>query len=276
MEQGPKMTRRQVADFFLGGFAAYGAFWVLVESFGHFFPAIVPEGPIGYVILVAIAAIGGVWNAWPTHSVEFQIPGSDTRFEIRFDDIFEREGVIVIPVNEYFDGELGNHVSRKSLHGQLIECALGGIAESFVQLTEPDLASVNGTDVTRTSGRNVRYPIGTTACAVIREKRYLLAALTHTDIESLSAYATVQDLSTCLDGIWERARTYYNGETVNVPLIGSGLSRIGLPPGNLIEVIATSLLIHTKNRKVADKVTLVLPKRLVGEVDLNSFKRSWT
>ena len=63
---------------------------------------------------------------------------------------------------------------------------------------------------------------------------------------------------------------------VRIPLIGSGLSGTGLPPGNLVEIVVTSFLCHTKERKVADRVTLVLPPRLARSLDLNSIKRSWT
>ena len=206
------------------------------------------------------------------------MPGSDSRFEVRFGDILEREGAIVIPVNEYFDGELGDLVSEQSLHGQFVRYILGGVSDSFVALTKGDLAKVEPEEKTlgKRRGQRVRYPIGTVAHADVHGKRYLLVALSHTDAESLMAYATVQDLWTCLAGVWQGVRDYSNGKPVSIPLIGSGLSKVGLPPANLVEVIATSFLCHTKERKVADKVTLVLPDRLAGEVDLTSMKRSWT
>ena len=77
-------------------------------------------------------------------------------------------------------------------------------------------------------------------------------------------------------GSLEGVREYSNGRPVRIPLIGSGLSGTGLPPGNLVETIVTSYLYCTKERKVADKVTLVLPRRLATSLDLNSIKRSWT
>ncbi len=237
-----------------------------------------PQGPSWYVGFVILAIIAAVRLAWPVHHIEFQVPGSDSWFEIRFGDLLESEGVVVIPVNEYFDGELGDLVSAESLHGRFIKDMLGGVAGSFFELTTKDLAKVvpEDTNVPRPSGQRVRYPIGTVAHADVNEKRYLLAALSHTDVESSSAYATVQDLWTCLAGVWKAVREHSNGMPASIPLIGSGLSKVGLPPGNLIEVIATSFLCHTKERKVADRVTLVLPSRLAGKLDLKSMKRSWT
>ena len=273
------VNKLKVWDFLLGGFATYGAIWAVLEPIGAFLPAWMPEGLGWFVGHVILSIIGGGWHARPASRIEFQIPGSDSCFEIKFGDVLKGEGVAVIPVNEYFDGELGDLVSEESLHGRFIRDILGGVAKSFFDLTAKELANVDPEDkknVPRPSGQCVRYPIGTVARADVNEKRYLLAALSHTDVESLSAHATVQDLWTCLTGVWKAIREYSNGRPVRIPLIGSGLSKIGLPPANLIEVIATSFLCDTKQRKVTDKVTLVLPCRLAGKLDLKSIKRSWT
>ena len=272
-------SRRQVRDFILGSFATYGVLWAVIEPLGIFWPTVLPEGPGWYAVFVLVSVVGGTCLARRTERIELRIPGSDSWFEIRFGDVFEREGVVVISANEFFDGELGDHVSAESLHGRFIKDVLGGVAKSFYDLIAKDLASATpvDTNVPRASGGQcVRYPIGTVVRADVNEKRYLLAALAHTDVDTLKASATVQDLWACLDGIWEGVRDYSNGKPVSIPLIGSGLSGVGLPPGNLIEVIAISLLKQTKERKVADKITLVLPSRLAGELDLKNIKRSWT
>ncbi len=269
-------------DFFRGGLATYGALWLIVESICFFFSSLKPEGLVWYCLLLGLAAIGGIWWAWPTKQIEFQIPASDSSFEIRFGNVFEGSGVVVIPVNEYVDGELGNHVSENSLHGQFIRDVLGGQSQTFFDLTSGALEGVvpEETSVARLSGKCDRYAIGTVAPVDVNDRRYLLVALSHTNPESLKAFATVHDLWTCLAGAWKGIREYSNGRPVRIPLIGSGLSGIGLPPGNLIEIMVTSFLCHTKERKVADRVTLVLPHHLKRKLDLNSIrrniKRNWT
>ena len=275
---GRHVSGRQVHDFLLGGSATYGALWLAVESIGAFFVSLKPEGFVWYSALLAMAVLGGVCRAWPTRRIEFPILGSDSSFEIRFGNVFEDPGVVVIPVNEYFDGELGDHVSEKSLHGQFIKDVLAGQSKTFVDLTSEALESIppEKSGVARSSGRRDRYAIGTVARVDLNDQRYLLAALSHTDLSSLKAFATAHDLWTCLTGVWRGIRENSNGQPVRIPLIGSGLSGTGLPPGNLIEIIVTSFLCCTKERKVADRVTLVLPRRLARSIDLNSIKRSWT
>ena len=270
-----RINKRAVKDFLLYGFAAYGIFWTVIASVNFFFENFKPEGACWFAIVILSFAIG-LWRCWPWEHVKIQIPASDSSIEIRFGDIFEGEGVVVIPVNEYFDGLLGDHVSEKSLHGTFIKDILGGQSSTFFDLTSEALESVEAKEVQRTSGQVKKYPIGTVAPVDINEKRYLLAALSRTDLETLKASATVHELWDCLKGIWEAARNFSSGNCVNIPLLGSGLSGVGLPSKNLIEIIVTSFLYYTKKQKIADKVILVLHPKLKGEIDLVTIKRSWT
>ena len=225
--------------------------------------------------MVLISVGWGLWCSWPRYSVELKVPVSDSLFEIKFGDIFEGRGVVVIPVNEYFDGSLGDHVSKISLHGVFIKEVLNGQTRIFNELTSKALKSIPSVHVERNSGRKSKYPIGTVAKLDVDDKRFLLAALSHTDIKSLKASATVREIWTCLQGIWREARNSSGGERVKIPLLGSGLSGVGFPPKNLLQIILLSFLEHTKEKKIADTVTLVVPHRLKGEIDLITIKRGW-
>ena len=270
---------RCVQEFLLGGFATYGALWVAVEPISAFGGSLKPGGWVGYGIFVGLAATVGIVRAWPASRVELQIPASDSSFEIQFGDVLKDREVVVIPVNDFFDGELGDHVSQNSLHGQFIRDVLGGQSQTFFDLTSDALADFVPEEegVARSSGRCDRYAIGTVARVDVNDRRYLLVALSHTDLSSLKASASVHDLWTCLAGVWKGIRQYSNGRSVSMPLIGSGLSGVGLPLGHLIAIIVTSFLYHTKEeRKLADVVTLVLPRRMAQHVNLKTIKRRWT
>ena len=265
-----------VWDFLIFGFAAYGALWTVVESYEAFFGDNEPGGILGYTVIVSLSVAFGIWRCWPKSHVELQMPGSDSSIEITFGDIFEGGRVIVIPVNEYFDGLLGDHVAEKSLHGQFIKNILGGQSATFDRLTSDALKSVEPVEhVQRDSGRASKYPIGTVAKVDVNDRRFLLAALSKTNIESLTAFATAGELWDCLEGIWKAVRDYHNGNWVKVPLVGSGLSRVNLPPKTLVRIILTSFLYHAKSGKIADKVTLVLSNELRGKIDLATLERTW-
>ena len=270
-----QINKRVVRDLLVCGFATYGIFWAIIEPFGYFFENSKPEGAYWYCAMVLFSVLSGLWNCWPRNRIELKIPASDSSMEITFGDIFEGEGVVVIPVNEYFDGSLGDHVAVNTLHGVFIKNVLGGQSDAFFALTSKALKSIESEEVPRTSGRGRKYPIGTVASVDVNKKRYLLAALSQTDISTLKASATVHELWDCHAGAWRGARNYSNGDCVRIPLIGSGQSGVGLPPKQLVEIIMISLLYHTKKQKIADKVILVLPPRLKGEIDLKTIRRSW-
>ena len=239
------------------------------------FPGRKPEGFYWYSAIVMASIVSGLWRCWPKSKIELKVRYSDSSIEIKFGDVFTNEGNVVIPVNEYFDGLLGDHVSERSLHGIFIRDVLGGQSNAFNDLVDQALNSVAAQTVRRKSGREKKYPIGTVACVDVKDTRYLLAALSRTDLDSLKASATVHDLWDCLSGIWQGVRNFSNGNSVKVPLLESGLSGVGLPPRNLIEIVVTSFVFYTKKQKIADKMTLVLPSKLKGEVDLETIKRSW-
>lgn len=267
-------SERVVRDFLVFGFATYGILWALIEPFGYFFENSRPQGASWYCAIVILSVVSGLWNCRPRSRIELKIPASDSSMEITFGDIFEGEGVVVIPVNEYFDGSLGDHVSTKSLHGLFVKNVLDGHSETFFDLTSNALESIEAEEVQRTSGRARKYPIGTVACLDVNDKRYLLAALAQTDISTLKASATVHELWDCLAGAWRGVRNYSNGNCVKIPLFGSGQSGVGLPPRHLVQIIVISFLYYTKIQKIADKVTLVLHPRLRGEIDLETIRRS--
>lgn len=270
------MIKRIAKDFFVFGFSAHGVIWAITRPLMAFFPDLVIGG-FYYTIMVAVSVIYGLWRCWPRNHVELSIPASDSSIEITFGDIFEGDGITVIPVNEYFDGLLDDrHVSENSLHGKFIRDVLGGQSQSFYNLISPGLESIPAKHVAREKGREKQYPIGTVARADTSDSKFLLVALSRTDTETLKASATIHDLWDCLTGIWQGVRVYASGNSVKIPLFGSGLSGVGLPPKNLIELITTSFLDHTKKQKIADKITMVLPSRLRGKIDLVAIKRSWT
>ena len=268
---------RHIREFVVGTLATFAALWLVVESFSAFLPDLKPRGPDLYGVLWIASAVGGLCRAWPPRRINLPIPASGSSLEVRFGDVFDGDGAIVIPVNEYFDGEIGDYVSPKSLHGKFIQTVLGGQSKTFGELTNQALAHVvpEQAGVERKGGRCDRYAIGTVARVDINDRRYLLAALSHTDLDTLKAHASVADLWSCLAGVWSAIRQHSGGRSVRVPLIGSGLSGVGLPTAALVGVIATSLLDHTKKREVANRVTLVLPSHLARKFDLRSLKDSY-
>ena len=262
------MLTHRLKTFLVHGFAAYGLLWTLVESVGAFFSQIKPDGILQYSFLVLPSVVYGIWRAWPVSRVDLTVPNSDTVLCIEFGDIWKKQGCVAIQVNEFFDSLLGNHVSPNSLHGQFIRDVLRSQSSDFDRYVTQALSNVPFENVTRTSGNTKRYKIGTTAAIDIGPQRYLLFALSKTDITTLKASASVHELWDALAGLWGAITTHSNGDPVCMSLVGGGLSGVGLPAKNLLQLLMTSFSYYTKKQKITGRLTIVLPKAMAKEIDL--------
>lgn len=268
--------KSQLRNFLVGGLATYGTLRAVASAFAE---ALSPYAAAIHSAAIAVSIASGLWQGTLKTRVTLKSHVSDSSIGIVFGDIFDGDEMVVIPVNEYFDGELGDHVSDRSLHGKFINNILGGKASWFYDLVDHALAlkPVRPQKQQRNSGRDERYPIGTVISVDVKDKRFLLAVLSHTDLETLKAFATLQDLMICLDGIWKEIHIKSSGRIAKIPLIGSGLSGVGLPPNVLIDTILMSYFDNTKiMRKIADKVVLVLHPTLKGQINLSDVKRKWS
>jgi len=262
------LLKRRWKIFFINGFAAYGLLWTFIESLGAFFSQIKPDGIAQYMLLIAPSVIFGAWRARPVSKVELTVPNSDSVLCIEFGDFWKKSGCIAIQVNEYFDSLLGDHVSPHSLHGQFIRDVFRSQSADFDTCVARALANEPFDNVPRTSGNQKRYKIGTTASIDIGPKRYLLFVFAKTDINTLKGSATVHDLWDALAGLWKAITVRSNGEPVYMSLIGSGLSGVGLPARNLLQILMISFSYYTKKQKITSRLTIVLPKSLSKEIDL--------
>lgn len=266
------MLKHVISRFLVFSFAAYGALWTVLESVSAFEDKLKPTGAVAYGVLILLSVAVGGWRAWPVRRVEIRIPTSDSSIAVEFGDIFSKDGCIAIQVNEFFDSLLGEHVSPHSLHGLFIRNVLGGQSVSFDALVTSALADVPFATVPRPNGNSKRYQIGTTASVDVNSKRYLLFAFARTDITTLKASATVHEFWDALSGLWEAVRVRSNGNPVFVPLLGAGLSGVGLPERQLLELLILSYVYHTKKNKITKQVTIVLHPSLRRTIDLKSIK----
>lgn len=262
------MLKHLLKRLLVSALAAYGLLWTIVDSVGAFFPKIKPEGIYQYLLLILPSIAFAAWRAWPLSRTELTIPNSDSVLSIEFGDIWKKQGCVAIQVNEFFDSQLGDHVSTNSLHGQFIRDVLRGQSAHFDEYVSKALAIEPFENVPRPSGNTKRYRIGTTASIDIGPNRYLLFAFAKTDIATLKASASIHDLWDALDGLWRAITIRSNGEPVSMALVGGGLSGVGLPARSLLQVMMISFCYYTKKQKVTDRLTIVLPRILARDIDL--------
>lgn len=251
---------------------AFGAAWTGMDALDSVYPALAVDTPLALATLALACLLAGVVRALPPRGISHRIGGTNSRVSVRFGDIFQEPGVRVIPVNEFFDCELGEHVSPVTLHGQIIHRLYGGDAERFARDVDERLPSAAAVSIPRADGRSLSYPLGTTVQVKFNQERYLLVAFAKTDPQTRKAHASVQDMWTALEGLWKSARIHSNGDAIVLPLLGSGQSGVGLPPQQLLTLILAAAIAETKRQRIGREIVVVIQEDFFEDVDLNAFE----
>lgn len=256
-------------------FTAFSVIFTIVKGLDRFVPGITLEGPylLGAVILGCVAY--GIHQVWKPSKVEIPVAHTNTVIEVIFGDLFLQKGVRVVAVGEFFESKIGKPVSDKSLHGIFLQKCFGGQPESFDKQVEAELKGIQGTVVEKAEGKTMSYPIGTTALIAVNQDRYIVFALTKSDPQTLKAWSTVTMMWDSMHQLWTRARNELGGNDLNVPLIGSGLSGLGLPTRDLLNLIILSAITETKVNAITQRIRVVLHRDRFEDLDLRDVKKHW-
>ena len=178
----------------------------------------------------------------------------------------------VIGANDFYDTLVDDRiVARKTLHGQYIEQIrkagklkqLESTIEQDALLNKPEHCQcVPG----RQAGRKVRYPLG----SVVEFENYVLTAFTKFD-EDNKAYLSAEEYVGFWMQFWKNIDEIYAGRTLNIPLMGAGITRFrdGKPSKQeLLEVMLWTLKISGFHNTYSDgKVNIVIYRSDVKDID---------
>ena len=118
----------------------------------------------------------------------------------------------------------------------------------------------------RQAGRKVRYPLG----SVVEFENYVLTAFTKFD-EDNKAYLSAEEYVGFWMQFWKNIDEIYAGRTLNIPLMGAGITRFrdGKPSKQeLLEVMLWTLKISGFHNTYSDgKVNIVIYRSDVKDID---------
>jgi len=255
--------------------ASFSVLWTLIEALTYFIPTLEFEGVPYLLVIVVIAIVYSACKIRRPSSVTFSIAHTNTKLQIKFGDLFDEDGVKSIAVNDFFDSELGLPVSKRSLHGMFLSRCFGGHPDSFDKIVSDALVDVPSKPVDREQGKKAKYPIGTTASVLVNSERYLCFALSRTDTKTLKAESDVPTLWKALEGLYGKSRNSLGGAPLVLPLVGSGLSGIGLPDNNLLDLIVLSIIEESKKKRITELIKIVLKPDRFDKVDLAEVNKYW-
>lgn len=236
---------------------------------------------IAFVFVMVLIVLFFLKWYWANNLSSIRLRINNTKVIIKEGNIFElldkkpeeRKGEIsVIAVNDCYDTIVDNRIiAAKSLHGQYINRLieddkleeLNKVIETDEILNKPDnRVELQG----RTKGKTVQYPIG----SVVEFESYVLAAFTKFD-KNNKAYLSAEEYVRFWMCFWENIDEIYAGRTINIPLIGAGITRFrnGKPTKQeLLEVMLWSLKISGFHNTYGDKkINILIYTSDIDEID---------
>lgn len=166
------------------------------------------------------------WNANAKKEVKLRI--NNTNVEIKIGNVLEfneKEELSVITVNEYFDTKADDYlVAKKSLHGQFIEKMEKERKikelEEYIKNDNRKHTNTYKINFARKVGNNVKHPIG----SMLLFESYVLTTFSKIDRKQ-QAYLSGEDYIVFLMRFWSNIGSIYAGKTINIPVMGAGITR---------------------------------------------------
>jgi hypothetical protein len=227
---------------------------------------------VALFIIVVSVFIGTVHSP---RQVEFEVPTTQTKLTIKFGNVFDENADVVVAVNEFFDGALGQVVSPESVHGQFISRYYNSTEAEFRQAVDPLLSSFQGSQLARAVQPDLSFPVGTTVKVSIGQKNAYLVALTTTDLQTHKATTTVGGLWIALTNTLDSVHHLNNGRSLAMPLIGNGLSGLNLQPQHLLRLLVLAIVMTARRIQLPQSISIILHEDCFSKLDLLEIRRNW-
>jgi hypothetical protein len=200
----------------------------------------------------------------------------NTKIHVSFGDLFEKNGWKAIGVNNFFDSVVDEDlVSSKSLHGYVIKTYWPNSNEKWMEEIHASLEGEVSELVERSKGNKSKYKIGTTASAIAGDDNFLFVALGNTNIETNIARANAANLVMAVRGMLRKARSCCSNQPLYIPLMGSGLSRVGIKDSVILNLIIVAIVEELKRGNITSNINIVLPYDKKSDINLGDTLRNW-
>lgn len=258
-------------------------FLIAIGTISAFIGAFPWLGVSGYstkiqiIVSIFILFIGIVY-AWfqmrPSKSIQIPIHDSFS-LQVEFGDLFEKKGVVVISVNEYFDSIVDNKIiATDTIHGKFIERLFKGRISELDKKIEEALNNVKAEDVpNRAVGKQKRYPLGTCAVITEGENTYILVALTEFDANN-HTFIPLSEYGAIIQKIISIAATVANSRPVYMPLLGSGQGGIQKSAQKILSYMISQIE-FCPNVSIHKGLYIVVHNSGNKSVNLDNIKSAW-
>ncbi len=218
------------------------------------------------IIWVVLIFMAFVMKLWLSHK-GIKLSVGDNEVRIKQANLFEQNGLRLIPFNEYFDTQVDDVIiAHNTLNGVFIDSYVDDLDSLHRTIREAKEAKVCMHHSVK--GKN-KYPLG----MIIRYQDYLLLAFTHFD-ENNNAYLSHTDYEKCLIKMWREIRRVYANRPIFIPLLGSGITQFTDTPHKDNLTLAKCLLCTLKMSGIHLKqpITICLTKDTMDDINIYELK----
>ena len=251
--------------FFNHFFVAIGAFASVVTMISFFFSIKWNEHPILTWIVIGIILIVCLCYAIAQVRRQKQIKiriSENFKLTVKEGNLFDQKGVIVIPVNDYFDTHVGDGIiDPKSVHGQFIHNLFRDrIKELDDKISESlQTQNIQGKEVEqRINGKSVKYSLGDCADVMDGGNRYVCVVTTEFDADNI-ARLTRDKLSTVVYGLFNHIELVAGRDSVNMPVIGAGNARLNRDAERILHYLIDLFDFSLSEKRLLGGVNVIIP-----------------
>lgn len=272
--------RRRWRQGIAGALSVIGGLWLLTEVLTRASTKVSASlDQYGAEFLAGVgtaAVIRFLFLCYEAREVSFYLPTKHVKITLKFGDLFVEDAHWLVGVNEFFDSILGDVISPKSVHGQIITNTYNGDQQSFRTDVDGGLASYTAEVVERAVGQTQRYPLGTTVALSRGPFKLFLVAFTRTDPQTHRSISNVPILWDALDQAFQKIDSVGNGAPLAMPLIGNGRASMHVPPQHLLRLIMLKIAQAAQTRDFSRHITINLADDCFEHLDLVDIKRGWS
>jgi hypothetical protein len=270
---------RELAISILGSF---GAIFLALESYEVLTDSNVKISFFCFIILgicpgIIAFLIDGVYiSGFLKREVVISEATAQTKIRVKLGDIFNEKGWIAIATSDFFDSIVDeNLISSKSLHGYVLNKYWPDNRNNWQKQIDASLRSIEGVREKRSKGNTIRYPIGTVARARSDGHRFLFVALGRTNLSDNVTSASAESLICAVRGLLREARAACSMEPLIIPLMGSGLARVGIKYSVLVDLIIVAIQEEARLGLITREILVVLPNEKSYQINLKNYSRNW-
>ena len=260
---------------FLGAFLAlYGLIWGILEPIFAFVPEEQqrPLKKIWWLYLISAITIAAL-KSLPRLRYKYIINGKDVILELRIGDFFSKKGDMIISTNSHFITKLDSDlISPRSIQGQFTQIYYTNISHLDSDLENALASGTPLPDSPERFGKTKEYKLGTTVKIDVTRKGKVRAAYFFA-ISRMNEHkvcnCSKEEFGEALGVLWNYLKEKGFQGNIIMPIIGSGFARVDLKREDLVRFIAKSFVAANADRKVCDKLSIIVFPKDINMFDMN-------